>query len=287
MSEKATATAPPQKAQRSSGAKTAAGPSPQLTSENPFVGRQRTLSNQLMLHLFDAGIVQTKLRISQPGDADEQEADRVAEQVVSATHAPKVQRKCACGGTCADCQDETLRRSAMFPRLRSSDFGLQRAVADQPVTLAPAEHRPHRPKTPHSLVVEDDAQEISTHQMRKSQFIALLRAEACATADAVLATVKHSTKGCPYIQKWLSFYEKQSSQHVEEAMHKYAPETAHARSAHEAIRLLVNRIQRATISWAKTGKLPQELASAEPGGFLGAVHSFAASKVGSAILGFL
>jgi hypothetical protein len=124
--------------------------------------------------------------------------------------------------------------------------------------------------------------------MRKSQFIALLRAEACATADAVLATVKHSTKGCPYIQKWLSFYEKQSSQHVEEAMHKYAPETAHARSAHEAIRLLVNRIQRAAISWAKTGKVegePKELAQKH--GFLGAVHSFASSKVGNAILEFI
>jgi hypothetical protein len=126
--------------------------------------------------------------------------------------------------------------------------------------------------------------------MRKSQFIAVLRAEACTAADAVLASVGHTTKSCPYIEKWLGFYEKQSSQHIEQALHKYAPETAGARNAHEAIRLAVKRVQRAAFTWAKTGKVegvPKELAGQVPGGSgPGGAQNSASSGIGGAILGF-
>jgi hypothetical protein len=63
-------------------------------------------------------VLQPKLTIHSQGDAYEQEADRIADQVM---HMPEkrlastrtdpaavtgVQRKCACGGTCADCNSE-------------------------------------------------------------------------------------------------------------------------------------------------------------------------------------
>jgi hypothetical protein len=142
------------------------------------------------------------------------------------------------------------------------------------------------------LVVDDEAKTVSPQQMRKSQFIAVLRAEACTAADAVLASVGHTTRSCPYIEKWLGFYEKQDSQHIERALHRYAPETAGAKSARDAIRLVVTRVQKAALTWAKTGKvegLPPELAGqlGGGGGFLGAVQSFASSGVGGAILGFI
>jgi len=53
--------------------------------------------------------IQTKLTINTPGDEYEQEADRVAEQVMRMPE-PQVQRKCACGGTCSDCQKEDADR---------------------------------------------------------------------------------------------------------------------------------------------------------------------------------
>ena len=43
---------------------------------------QKTFGNQVMQRLFKAGIIQTKLRIGQPKDIYEQEADRVADQVM-------------------------------------------------------------------------------------------------------------------------------------------------------------------------------------------------------------
>jgi hypothetical protein len=72
--------------------------------------------------------LQAKLAINQPGDASEQEADRVADAVMrmpatetapasgSSHGAPApaaVQRACACGGTCRDCREqaEILQRA--------------------------------------------------------------------------------------------------------------------------------------------------------------------------------
>jgi hypothetical protein len=62
--------------------------------------------------------VQTKLKIDEPGDAYEQEADRVAEQVTR-TSEPRLQRACACGGeagaggSCDACnRKKSLQRKA-------------------------------------------------------------------------------------------------------------------------------------------------------------------------------
>jgi Domain of unknown function (DUF4157) len=48
----------------------------------PFLQLQRTVGNQAVLSLFRSGRIQPKLRISQPGDPFEQEADGVANQVM-------------------------------------------------------------------------------------------------------------------------------------------------------------------------------------------------------------
>ncbi|MBI1743125.1 DUF4157 domain-containing protein [Candidatus Acetothermia bacterium] len=83
---------------------------------------QRTIGNQAVLRLLESGALQPKLRINQPGDIYEQEADRVAEQVTASPQAPTLQRKCACGqhavvgGECEECKKKreatTLQRAA-------------------------------------------------------------------------------------------------------------------------------------------------------------------------------
>src|SRR3990172_12115266 len=45
---------------------------------------QRTIGNQAVQRLIKSGALQAKLRIGQPGDIYEQEADRAAEQVMRA-----------------------------------------------------------------------------------------------------------------------------------------------------------------------------------------------------------
>ncbi len=43
---------------------------------------QRTIGNQAVQNLFKSGIIQAKLKIGQPNDTYEQEADRMADQVL-------------------------------------------------------------------------------------------------------------------------------------------------------------------------------------------------------------
>lgn len=83
-----------------------------------------------MLRLLKGGALQTKLKINQPGDQFEQEADRAADAVMrmpdrrskhesinAFISKPTLQRACDCGGTCTDCQEHgrPIRRSASVP----------------------------------------------------------------------------------------------------------------------------------------------------------------------------
>jgi len=61
--------------------------------------------SRIPLHSPTAGTIQTKLAINKPGDEYEQEADRVSEQVMRMPE-PQLQRSCACGGGCPECQTE-------------------------------------------------------------------------------------------------------------------------------------------------------------------------------------
>lgn len=53
---------------------------------------QRTIGNQAVQRLFKSGVIQAKLKIGQPGDKYEQEADRVAEQVMRMPEPPVQQQ---------------------------------------------------------------------------------------------------------------------------------------------------------------------------------------------------
>src|SRR4051794_31407334 len=75
----------------------------------------RAGTTHLPASLFGQVGLQAKLTVSQPGDAAEQEADRMAEQVLGLSDTlPLVQRKCACGGAvgpdgeCAACHAKRL-----------------------------------------------------------------------------------------------------------------------------------------------------------------------------------
>ncbi len=235
---------------------------------NPLFGLQRELGNQAMLRLLESGLIQTKLRVSQPGDSDEQEADRVADHIVSAQRVPVLQRKCACSGgaPCSKCagdqEEDLIHRSVATPALGSFPLSLQRALADAttgngPAPPGAAAAAPQSPgmRRPGPLIVEDDAKSFAPGQMKKSAFFDLLQADVCATADAELAVVGRSTKSCPYIEKWLAFYRGQSSSHIEQALIKYAPEAAGATSARDYIVQVRQRVRQAVATWAKTGEV--------------------------------
>ena len=59
---------------------------------NAFFGLQHSAGNRAVAGLFASGVIQASLRVSRPGDADEIEADRVADRVVSADGRPAIFR---------------------------------------------------------------------------------------------------------------------------------------------------------------------------------------------------
>jgi peptidoglycan/xylan/chitin deacetylase (PgdA/CDA1 family) len=110
-------------------------------------GLQRAVGNQAILRMLSQvrPTIQNKLTINQPGDQYEQEADRVVEQVMrmpdadfaanvrsTSSDGPKVQRKCACGGSGDECE-------ACKEKQEKEEEGLlQRTTAATPVAHATA-----------------------------------------------------------------------------------------------------------------------------------------------------
>lgn len=109
------------------------GPRPGVASlRQRWAALQKTLGNQAVLRMLSrsAPAIQAKLSVNRPGDQYEQEANRVAEQVIGmpdSDFAPRpapasgkrleLQRQCACGGStgagavCPDCENEKVMRS--------------------------------------------------------------------------------------------------------------------------------------------------------------------------------
>ncbi|MCK6561694.1 DUF4157 domain-containing protein [bacterium] len=67
---------------------------PQSTSLPAFLEMQQTLGNQAVQRLYRSGVLQAKLKVGAPGDKYEQEADRVADQVMRMPE-PIVRRQAA------------------------------------------------------------------------------------------------------------------------------------------------------------------------------------------------
>jgi hypothetical protein len=92
------------------------------TVQNSVFGLQRTVGNQAVASLFGSGAIQAKLRVSQPEDADELEADRIADQVVgtgtpstvASSASDGIHRKCDCPGgiaSCPACEEEEVEQA--------------------------------------------------------------------------------------------------------------------------------------------------------------------------------
>ena len=150
-----------------------------------------------------------------------------------------------------------------------------------------AERTPEPEAPARTLIVEDDARDIQPGQMRKSEFLDRLKTSVCGAAEEALRNTMWSAMGCPYIERWFSHYGAQSSQHVERALRRYAPETARATSAEAYIPIITERVRRGLSQWAETGEMtgvPEEFRQGEmPGVTLQGLVSTALTGIGRAI----
>jgi hypothetical protein len=105
------------------------------------------------------------------------------------------------------------------------------------------------------LIVEDTAETVRPRQMRRSEFLAQLRAGVTRAAEAALAGTGRTTAECPYLEYWFGYYRRQDSLHLERAIRRYAPETTHAATARDYIPIIAERVRQSVKTWSGTGEI--------------------------------
>jgi hypothetical protein len=173
------------------------------------------------------------------------------------------------------------------PTLAEAEPSQETSTPTEEVTPTPAETTEEtaeaRETSTPGLLVEDSADELTTGQMKKSEFLAELRTDVCSAAEEVLASSGQTTDGCPYLDYWFDFYGNKDSQHIERAIQRYAPEASSAATARDYIPIITARVRRGVESWARTGEItgvPEGVPTQLPGAGSGESAGETASAAG-------
>ena len=135
---------------------------------------------------------------------------------------------------------------------------------------------------PAGLLVDDGP--VAAGQMLKSTFIAQLRAEVTAAADAELGPM-YSAIGCPYIDQYFRRYADRPAADGEALLRRFAPATRGARAASDLIPAVVARVRQGVQHWRATGGMPPDLVGLEEGGPAAAATTPATGAHAKAALG--
>ncbi len=244
--------------------------------------------------------LQAKGVLSQPGDPYEREADQVAKQVMHLTVPGSFPM--------APPPAPPEASSSLANAVSHVSPMIQRAPADGEATSTPAvdtstpetapaaegaatgpvpEDAAGQAPTP-GLIVEDSVEQLQAGQMKKSDFLAQLRAAVCTTTEEALRGTIWSAAGCPWVDHWFGYYSNRDSQQIERALRRYAPETANATSASDYIPIICERVRHAITVWSTTGEITGVPEGVElPGaGLMGAIGSIASgvASAGSSIV---
>ena len=140
--------------------------------------------------------MQTKLAIDQPGDVFEQEADRVAGEVMYAGGDSGLQKRSYAEKLSH--VSPMIQRAVADPTAEPPSAGPSSATAETPVAAKPATD-----EAVPGLIVEDEAEQVQPGQIKKSEFLNQLRADICSAANAILAATGRTTDDCPYLNFWI------------------------------------------------------------------------------------
>jgi hypothetical protein len=145
---------------------------------------------------------------------------------------PRVQRACACGGTCETCRGDADEEQA--------------GVAVQRAPL------PGGPAAAGAVLVDGPA--AGDGQASVSAWLDALEGRLRGACDAALAATGRDTGGCPYLERWLAFYRTRPAAEVERAARRYTG--AAGRTPAALAEAVVSRAAAAAAQWALTGRIP-------------------------------
>jgi hypothetical protein len=184
---------------------------------------------------------------------------------------------------------------------KADDGGSEVPAVAPPVTAPPAAAAAPSSETPAAegptaepssiFIVDDTAEALLPGQMRRTEFLAQLRAGVCDAAAEALAGTRWSEEGCPYIVQAFDRYAQLDSRRLEQGIRRYAPEAGSVTSAAGLIPLVAGRVRSSLTTWVETGQVvgvpPGMQGPGMPGAVGGAVSAVAgaAARVGGAVAG--
>jgi Domain of unknown function (DUF4157) len=129
------------------------------------------------------------------------------------------------------------------------------AVAPEGPQSEPGKETQGSETAPAAAVVVDDAVDAGPGQMKKSDFIARLRAEVSAAAEAALGGTEHAGSARQPIDMWLGSYEGQDVARINRDLTRFAGEESRLTTAEEYVALVAERVRTSAATWARTGEL--------------------------------
>ena len=225
----------------------------QASPLDPLLELQQTVGNQAVLRLLRAGHPQAKFRHSSSGAAAFQGGGDCAPPRARSGLPRTLQKKCArcaTGATCSDCgEKEELHRKAAHHSSQPAGGMIQRA----PKLAAGTSATPSENQQPAGLIVEDSTREISSGQMRKTEFLSTMRNLVLPILDE--APQIGLASNASYVDKWIDESARKDSAYLEHAVIKYAPRAAGATTAQDYINAVVSQVEWGVIIWSTTGKI--------------------------------
>lgn len=106
------------------------------------------------------------------------------------------------------------------------------------------------------FIVEDTTSLPATGQMRKGEFLSLLRGAIVRTAEEELSGTIWSAAQCIYIDRWLDYYERKDSAYIERAIRKFVSVTVE-NGAEDYVPAICERVRRGVALWSKTGLITE------------------------------
>jgi hypothetical protein len=131
-----------------------------------------------------------------------------------------------------------------------------RATAQFIQDVRGVEDRDVESAAPGPVLVEDSVMDAAPGQMRRSEFLELLHAEVCRTAEDALRGTMFAAAGCPWIDHWFAYYGERDAWQIERAIRKYAPEAAHTATAAALIPAVAGRVRKSIQAWISGATVP-------------------------------
>ncbi|MFL6260724.1 MAG: DUF4157 domain-containing protein [Thermoanaerobaculia bacterium] len=92
-------------------------------------------------------------------------------------------------------------------------------------------------------------------QRTRNEFLAAMRDAAREAAEEGLAGTGHTARGCPWIEHYFRFYERQSAERIEADLLHYVPAARGVASADELLAAAAGHVRASVRRWAATGEL--------------------------------